>query len=258
MVKLVLDNVSAKHGAVRVLSAVSCTFAPGEFTIILGANGAGKSSLIKAALGLLPISEGSVTLDEREISSLSPPKRACLVSYLPQNRSLAWPLLVEDMAALGRFAYGASLGRLSASDRAVVDRALSDCQLQKLRRRPATALSGGEQARMHFARVLASEAPLLLVDEPAAALDPQHRFRIMEILQNYAHAGNGAVAVLHDLTLAARYADRLIWMKGGQIIDDGPPSITMNAENIGSCFDVDAQVRTDSGIILVALEPRGG
>ena len=146
------------------------------------------------------------------------------------------------MVALGRYSHGATLGRLKAKDREAVDKAIIDCDLSDLADRNANALSGGELARMHCARALAAKAPLLIADEPTAALDPRHQFRILDLIGQYVAQGGGALVVLHDIQLAARYASRLIWMKDGKIVADGSPRDTLTAERLNDVYGIKAKV----------------
>ncbi len=242
---LVLSHADASIGDRSVLSGIDLALEPGELVILLGANGAGKTSLLRCALGLLPLTAGEATIGGRSAHGMSPLQRARCVSYLPQARTLAWPVRVVDLVALGRYAYGATPGRLAAEDQAAVATALTECDLDGLAQRRADTLSGGELARTHLARALAAQAPLLVADEPVAALDPRHQFEVMHLLQRYVRNGGGALVVLHDIALAARFADRLVWMQQGRVVCEGPPRITLTAQRMREIFDVDARVGED-------------
>ena len=174
--------------------------------------------------------------------ALAPQLRARRASYLPQRRPLAWPSPVRDVVALGRFSHGAALGRLGDADRQAVAVALEACDLTALADRAADTLSGGELARVHFARAFAAEAPLLIADEPVAALDPRHQHRIMELVRSFVDTGGGALIVLHDVALAARFADRLLWMLDGRMVADGTPAGTLSAERLAEVYGVKAGV----------------
>jgi len=134
------------------------------------------------------------------------------------------------------------LGRLKGLDAEAVDRALQACGLLELAGRRTDTLSGGELARVHCARAFAAEAPLLIADEPIAALDPRQQFRILDLIRTYVDQGGGALVVLHDIQLAARYASRMVWMKDGRIEADGPPSETLTAERMRDIYGVAARV----------------
>ena len=146
------------------------------------------------------------------------------------------------MVALGRFAHGAALGRLRGADRDAVERALASCDLDDMAERSTATLSGGELARVHCARAFAAQAPLLVADEPVAELDPYHQFRVMDLIGSFVDAGGGALVVLHDIMLAARYANRLIWMKNGRIVADGPPAGTLTATRLAEIYGVRSRV----------------
>ena len=157
-------------------------------------------------------------------------------------RPLAWPNRVRDVVALGRFSHGVAPGKLSGHDAEAVTRALMACDLSDLKDRTMDTLSGGELARVHCARAFAAEAPLLIADEPTAALDPRHQFRILDLIRKYVETGGGAMIVLHDIELAARYASRLIWMKGGKILADGPVGVTLTPERLAEIYGVSARI----------------
>ena len=242
MTELVAKDLSLKVKDATLVDAANFRLARGELVALLGPNGAGKTSLIRASLGLEKPTSGAATVGGEDTQHLSPIDRARSIAYLPQIRPLAWPNTVRDVVALGRFSHGAALGRLRGPDADAVENAIVACDLSHLAHRSADTLSGGELARMHCARAFAAEAPLLIADEPTAALDPRHQFRIMELIADFVRQGGGALVVLHDIALAARYASRLIWMKGGRIVADGPPSETLTSEQLKDIYGIRARV----------------
>ncbi|MEM8917442.1 MAG: ABC transporter ATP-binding protein [Pseudomonadota bacterium] len=242
MTRLLVENLDVVVDGNTLVSAASYSVEPGELVIILGPNGAGKTSLIRASLGFEKQSTGAVTLDDTDVAALSPADRARKVAYLPQVRPLAWPNSVRDIVSLGRFGHGAPMGRLQGADAQAVERAMADCDIAHLALRDAGTLSGGELARVHCARAFAVEAPFLVADEPIAGLDPRHQFRILDLFKNYVAKGGGALLILHDVELAARYATRLIWMKQGRIIADGPPDDTLTTQQLEDVYDIRASV----------------
>lgn len=231
---------------VTLVERADFTLPSGELVVLLGPNGAGKTSLIRAMLGLITPTTGRALIgaegDGEDIRALRADERARRLAYLPQTRELAWPARVRDVVALGRFAFGGPIGRLRAADAAAVARAIDACDLRHLADRSADTLSGGELARVHLARALAGEAPFLIADEPVAALDPLHQHQVMALLRGAADRGGGVLVVLHDLQLAARYADRLLWMWGGRIVGDGPVAETLTPERIAAVYGVRARV----------------
>ncbi len=242
MTELIVSDITVEAKNATLVQKASFRLSPGELVALLGPNGAGKTSLLRSTLSIESRTSGKATIADIDISSLSPMERAKYISYLPQTRPLAWPNLVRDVVALGRFAFGAGLGQLKERDAAAVGRALRACDLEHLSGRSTNTLSGGELARVHFARAFAAEAPLLIADEPVAALDPRHQFRIMNLVRDFVSKGGGALIVLHDIPLAARYADRIIWMKEGCVVSDGSPQETLSAERLHEVYGVRAKV----------------
>ncbi len=246
MTELTATGLSVNVDNVALLSGATLSLGSGELVAILGPNGAGKTTLLRALLGLTPMVSGKSVVDGENIADLSPMQRARRISYLPQQRPLAWPNSVRDVVSLGRFAHGAALGRLGNVDAHAVDDAIEACNLVALANRRTDNLSGGELARVHFARALAAQTPLLVADEPVAALDPRHQLSISDLIRRYVDGGGGALVVLHEVSLAARFADRLLWMRDGRIVADGSPKDTLTAERMRDIYGVDARVELDN------------
>ena len=242
MPELAVDRLCVALGGRTVVRDASWRLDGGELVALLGANGAGKTTALRAVLGLTPRSGGEVRVGG-DPARMPPSERARRIAYLPQIRPLAWPVRVRDVVALGRFAHGATLSRLNGADAEAVVRALQACDLESLVERSCSTLSGGELARVHVARALAAEAPLLLADEPTASLDPLHQFQVMQLLRSGADAGRGVLVVMHDAALAACTADRLLWMADGRIVADGPPEATLTAARLAEVYGVRANVR---------------
>ncbi|MCF8485513.1 MAG: ABC transporter ATP-binding protein [Rhodobacteraceae bacterium] len=215
-----LTNLTVRRGECPVVDDVSLTVKAGEFVGLLGPNGAGKTTLLRACLGLIP-HEGKSNL-----SALPARTRARAVAFLPQGREIAWPVAVGELVALAGRGQGAT------------DRAMARMGLAAYRDRSATALSGGEQARVLIARALAQDTPLLLADEPAAGLDPEAQIRTCKVFQDLASEGRGVVASLHDLGLAARHCTRLVLMARGRLVADGPPREVLSETNLAEVFGV--------------------
>lgn len=254
MTKLVASNLSVQTKKTCLLDDVSISVQSGELAVLLGPNGAGKTTLLRAITGLLKPSSGGVTLDTRPIDALSPKRRAQKIAYLPQTRPLAWPSRVIDVVTLGRFAHGSAIGSLSDDDQVAINAAMQACDLTTLQHRRCDTLSGGELARVHCARSFAAQTSLLIADEPVAALDPKHQFKIMDLIKNYVANGGGALVVLHDIRLAATYADRLIWMKAGSIIADGPPDTTLTVQQMADTFGVRVRIENQNVIITGSID----
>jgi iron complex transport system ATP-binding protein len=247
-----LDHVSVKLGGRRVVESVSADLAGGVIGLI-GPNGAGKSTLVRAVAGLIP-SEGAILVDGTAVTALPLRERARRIAYLPQGQSVHWPLTVERLVALGRLPHLAPFARPGDGDAEAIEQALTRTELLDLRNRPIDELSGGERARALLARALAVGAPLLLADEPLAALDPAHQIEVMALLHAEAARGATVIAVLHDLTIAARWCDRLLLIDRGRLVADGAPRDVLTAARIRSVYNVTAFIgETDGEALIVPL-----
>lgn len=234
-----VNGVSVTLGGRRVVDGVSLEIPAGAFAALTGPNGAGKSTLVKAMAGVLATEAGEVRLGGEALAALSVAERARRAAWLPQARPVAWNLNAEDVVALGRFAESPrAFGQMSPAGRAAVEMALTKADAAHLMGRQFQALSGGEQARVHLARLLASPAPVLLLDEPCAALDVAHQLALMEALAGEAAAGRTVLVVLHDLDLAARFCPRIVVMDDGRIAADGAPEAALSAEVLAGVFGV--------------------
>ena len=210
------------------LKPTSLSIATGEFVGLIGPNGAGKTTLLRAALGLLP-AQGTSSL------TLMPlPKRPRHVAYLAQEREVTWPITVEDVVALGWRANPDHRGEGIPQARAFLDH----LDLRDFAGRHIPDLSGGERGRVLLARALAQGAPLLVADEPCAALDPAQSIRTAKLLRARAEAGGAVLATMHDLPLAARYCTRLIVLERGKVRADGPPETVLTPTLCRDVFGV--------------------
>ncbi|MBT8388879.1 MAG: ATP-binding cassette domain-containing protein [Altererythrobacter sp.] len=237
---LCADNISLSRGARLVLDQVSVRLAPGKITAICGPNGAGKSSLLMALAGLLEPSVGRTMLAENELSALHPQIRAQRIGYLPQEAEVAWDVAVENLVRLGRMPYR------DRGDHAV-EAAITALDLETLRHRPASRLSGGEKARALLARVLAGEPQWILADEPLAALDLAHQQTLLRHLRKAAQAGAGVVIVVHDLATAMNHADRVLVLREGRVVSDGSPDDALSPQNIANGWGVEARWIGETG-----------
>jgi iron complex transport system ATP-binding protein len=213
----------------------------GELLALIGPNGAGKSTVLRALAQLLP-HQGRVLLDGEDLARLAPHQRARRLAYLAQGDQVAWPLQVRDFVALGRLPHQGRwrLASASKTDQNAVDAALSAMHLTDMAERHLHALSGGERARARLARAMAVQAPLLLADEPVAALDPYHQLSVMELLRAQCNAGHAVVVVLHDLTLASRFCDRVLLLQGGRAVACGAPRHVLTPAHLQRVYQVQA------------------
>jgi len=233
-----------------IIDTMDIAFRQGEFTVIIGPNGAGKSTLIRALAGLQP-AFGRVSVGGASFETLDPRTRARAIAYLPQGHIFHWPLPVIDVVALGRLPHGAGGSSLSATDRDAVDAAMAATDVTLFSERAVTTLSGGERARVALARVLAVEAPVILADEPTASLDPRYQLVVLETLRRQVETGAAVIAILHDLAMAARFADRIVVMQDGKVVGDGPPAKVLQPPLLSSVFGIEAAVIERDGVRLI-------
>jgi iron complex transport system ATP-binding protein len=230
-----------------VLRDVSVSVAAGEVVGLIGPNGAGKTSLLRLMANLLAPDAGEVRCSDRLLATISAPERARLLAYLPQGAPAHWPLAVERVVELGRIPHRAWWQRLSVDDRAAIDRAIAQADIQGLKGRLVTTLSGGERARVMLARVFATQPSVILADEPVASLDPFHQLRVMAALREHATGGGGVMVVLHDLNLAARFCDRLVLLDRGRIAAQGPVWDVLRNPVLAAAYSVNIEVLEQQG-----------
>lgn len=252
---LSLHEVEIVLGGRRAAGPISAAIASGEMVALLGPNGAGKTSLLRAACGLVAVTSGAVALGGADPRSLSARERALRAAYLPQRPQAIWPVRVDELVALGRFAYGAAPDRLSAADSAAIDAALDACGLASLRARRMDELSGGEKGRVHLARALAQHAPLLLLDEPSAGLDPAQALAVGEILGARARAGAAVLFATHDIALAAASAGRVLLMREGRLVAAGRPGDALTPEALTHAYGRAGRLAQVDGVWLAAFSP---
>lgn len=250
---LELTGATVLLGGRCVLDAVSLSVARGEIVALLGPNGAGKTTLLRASLGLLATESGAARLSGEDALRMSHRQRALRAAYLPQRPQAIWPLRVESLVALGRYAYGAAPDRLGARDQAAVDAALQACALTPLRQRRMDEISGGEKARAHLARALAQHAPLLVLDEPTARLDPAQALSVADILHGHAVQG-GVLLSTHDVTLAARVASRVVLMREGGVITEGPPAQALTPDTLMHAYGRKGRIVEIDGVPVATFE----
>jgi iron complex transport system ATP-binding protein len=236
--RLTARDITVLAGGRAIVDRASLSLEPGEIVGLIGPNGAGKSTLLRAVVGLRARAAGTVEIGEQRFEDVRAAERARRIAYLPQERRVEWPIAVRDVVALGRHPHRARLGGPTEADRAAVERALALADVASLADRPVTVLSGGELARVLLARALAVEAPILLVDEPTASLDPYHQLQVMELLQAEARRGAAVLVVMHDLVLAARFMDRLVLMSEGAVAAEGRPDDVLTNEALSAVYHV--------------------
>jgi iron complex transport system ATP-binding protein len=253
-VSIAFENVSAAYGARTVLSEVTAAFAKGAITGIVGPNGAGKTTLFRAALGLRKTS-GAIRVLDRPLAQWSREGLARTIAYLPQGSDAHWPILARQLVSLGRLPHRAAFAMPSSVDAIAVDEALGRCDALQFAARRMDELSAGERARVLFARALATSAPILLADEPAAYLDPSHQLRLMELLREEAARGTAVAVTLHDLSLASRHCDEIVVLDRGKVAGQGEPDAALSDPLLAQAFGIAALHMRDPAGGRGALTP---
>ena len=246
--KLQAQNIAVTFGSTALLRAVDLAVSSGEIVGLIGPNGAGKTTLLRVLANLRAPDAGRVTLDGRDLGELGERELSKRVAYLAQGGDVHWPMRVGALVALGRLPHRRAFRDSSQTDQLAVERAMIAADITSLRDRTMTHLSGGERMRVLLARALAVEASLLLADEPVAALDPLHQLRVMELLRNAARRGTGVVAVLHDLSLAARFCDRLVLIAHGGVVARGRPADVLTPAHLAKAYGVDVVCGISEGL----------
>ncbi|MFC3607145.1 heme ABC transporter ATP-binding protein [Stutzerimonas tarimensis] len=241
---LIAEGVGVVRGERLVLQDIDLALRPGELTAVLGPNGAGKSTLLGALCGELQAQTGRVSLDGRLLSRWPPLERARRLAVLAQHSSLGFAFAVEEVVAMGRLPHAS--GR--EHDQEVVDQAMRSTDIMHLRTRSYLKLSAGEQQRVHLARVLAQLWPggqgqVLLLDEPTSSLDPRHQYQLLDVVRTFVERGGTALAILHDLNLAARYGDKLVLIAEGTVRSAGSAEQVLVPERVQQVFGLEVLVQ---------------
>lgn len=251
------DELGVRLGERTVLHEVDLAVRAGEVLALVGPNGAGKSTLLAALAGDLTADAGTVTVAGRPVGAWSATELALRRAVLPQSTELAFPFPVAEVVRMGRAPWTAT-GQAYGDD-AAVRAAMAEAEVTAFADRPFPTLSGGERARVALARVLAQNAPLLLLDEPTAALDLRHQELVLRVCRRRAAAGAAVVVVLHDLGLAAAYADRVALLRGGRIAAQGPPAEVFTAPRLSEVYRQPVEVfphpRSGAPLVVPCREP---
>jgi len=244
--RLVAAALSVGYDEATILDQLDLVVADGALTILVGANGCGKSTLLKALARILRPTRGHVLLDGKDIHQSATRDIARKLGLLPQGPLAPEGLTVRELVSQGRFPHQSLLRQWTAADEAAVNAAMITAQVVDFADRPVDSLSGGQRQRCWIAMVLAQETELILLDEPTTFLDLKVQVDVMNLLADLAHkAGRTMVVVLHELSLAAAYADTLVMMKAGRIVCAGAPETVFTAHNIKAVFGLEANVLQD-------------
>jgi len=241
-----IAGLVVRQGDRTAVDGAGLTARPGEVLGVLGPNGSGKTTLLRAGLGLLKAQTGTATLGGKSVAALSEAERARLAGYLPQERRVGWNLASLEIAALGAPDLPPARARQIAAD------CLARVGMSGFEPRGVLDMSGGERARVLLARLLATRAPLLVADEPAAGLDPDAQLLTLDLLREEAARGAAVVVTLHDLTLAARSCDRLVVLNRGKVAAEGKPLEALTPEVLRDVFGLDGRLAEVDGELVLA------
>lgn len=251
---LTLEGVSFGYGAGRrEVSGVTAALGAGRLTALIGPNAAGKTTLLRLMLGQLEPAGGVVRLGGRRVSAMAPRERARVMSYVPQRGGVSFGFSVGEVVAMGRYSGG--------RDDAGVSGAMAACEVSDLAGRPFAELSGGQQQRVLVARAMAqvggAAGRVMLLDEPSSHMDLRHQHALMRLLREQAGAGAAVLIVLHDLNLAAGYADDVWLMDGGELVAAGEWAGVLTRERLERVYGVGLRVVESAGRPVFVAEPGG-
>ena len=241
-----IENVSFRHRTARILEGIDLAIPKGGVIALIGPNGAGKSSLLSLVARLQPLQQGTITIDGLPVNTTPGRDLARVIAILRQDTAVASRLKVRELVGFGRFPHGR--GRLTEADHAVIDAAIARFDLTDLADRFIETLSGGQRQRALVAMTFAQGTDYLLLDEPLNNLDMYYARELMRSLRTIAdESGKTVVIVLHDINQASAHADRIVAMKGGRIVADGPPAAILTPETLEAVFGFSMRVETIAG-----------
>ncbi len=241
----------------EILHGLDLSLAPGEKVALVGPNGAGKSSLLRVLAGIWPVSSGEVRVGGKNLNAYRRKALARQLAYLPQQTHLGFELTVKEVVAQGLYSRE---GLSPAQARAEITQAMAATGVSDLARRLLPSLSGGERQRVLLARAMAQGAPLLLLDEPATALDIRHTLDLLDLLDELSASGVTLLVAMHDLELAARRFDRVVVLSQGRLLCDGQPRTVFEDPQVAACFEVEMFLQKGEGdqvVRLVCQKPVG-
>jgi iron complex transport system ATP-binding protein len=237
-----LESIGLALDGRAIIKNVSLQVFPGEVLALVGPNGAGKSSILSVMAGDVRATSGTATLGGKHVGKYRPDEAARVRSVLMQSNQVSFPFTVQEIVEMGRAPW-ARTPEL-ADDDALIQDALRLADVEHLVERRFNQLSGGEKARVSLARVLAQRTPVMLLDEPTAALDLRHQESVMRAIRTFANAGCAIVVVLHDLSIAAGYADRIAMIVGGKLDAIGTPDEVIVADRVSRVYGVDVDIES--------------
>ena len=252
MTAISISNLRVTAGSIPLLHDVSLEFAPGQWHTVVGPNGAGKTTLVEATAGVRRRAAGSIQIDGRDVATMSERERAQSLAFVPQHPVVPAGMTVRDYVGLGRTAYRGLLRGPSAKDRDVVAEVLERVEITAFAERDVITLSGGERQRMVLARALAQHTMVVILDEPITGLDIRHQVDLLEVLRREVQeCGITVIATLHDLTLAAQFADQMVLLANGAVQTQGVPHDVLHSPQLQTSYEVELQVVSVGGSDVV-------
>ncbi|MFO7637052.1 MAG: ABC transporter ATP-binding protein [Clostridia bacterium] len=242
------------YDRLEVLKGLDMDCERGRLYCVIGPNGCGKSTLVKNMTGILSPAKGQIFIEGRDIRSLKHKERARIIAYVPQETVAYFDFTVFDIVSMGRNPYHSGLDSLNREDVRIIEKAMDQTGVSSLRDKCINELSGGEKQSVIIARALAQDTDIILMDEPVSSLDINHQVEIMDTVKKLTKQGKTVVCVLHDLNLAAQYADELVLIHGGKVVSKGNAEQVLTVERISLVYHVDVLVEhnlsADRRIIL--------
>ena len=220
-----------------ILKDVDFCLEEGEVLGLVGPNGAGKTTLLKVLAGLLKPDSGEVKIGQ----GIEGQPLSKIMAYLPQGQEIHWPLTVRRIVALGRIPHLMPWQQPGSADETAIEKAMADTDILHLSERSVDHLAGGEKRLVLLARALATQPSMILADEPVQGLDPSHGLQVMELLRQFAVGGRGVIVVLHDLTFATRFCDRVVLLHQGKVMAQGRPEEVFSADHLKASYHIEAK-----------------
>ena len=239
-------NLSVSYENNAIIENMDLSFPKGKISIIIGANGCGKSTILKTIARILKAKSGEIYINDLEISKQRSNKLAKAMAVLPQSPVTPKGLTVEELVAYGRFPHQNKFGSLKKEDKEIIEWALKETGILEFKERPIEALSGGQRQRAWIAMALAQKTDIVVLDEPTTYLDLAHQLDILNLLQKLNKTQKRTIVmVIHELNNAARFADHMVGIKKGRIVCEGTPEEVMTKENLKELFNIDGEIVTD-------------
>lgn len=236
-------DLNISYGNLDIVKDLNLEIPKGKITTIIGANGCGKSTILKTLARIIKPKSGSIYINDKELNSQDSKELAKAMAVLPQSPQAPNGLTVEELISYGRFPHQKGFGKLKDEDKDIINWALEKTRISEFRDRPIEALSGGQRQRAWIAMALAQETDILLLDEPTTYLDLAHQLEVLKLLEELnKKEGRTIVMVIHELNNAARFADHMIGVKKGKIVCQGTAHEVMTKENLKEIFNIDAEI----------------